>query len=394
MTEKMYEYYAAQDVQPTFADFSGDAELFKYAKLRNDVFFRMSLPPALFRNKDLLEFGPDTGENSLVFAQWGANVTLVEPNKEAHPYIERYFSKFKLELSLKEIVAKSVLDFTPAKLYDIIDAEGFIYTVQPTSAWIAKLHECLRPDGFAIVTYVEMYGGFMELLLKALYQSALRKGTSGHGVELVKQLFLPKWDSIPHTRKIESWFMDVIQNPFVRKKYFIDPAQLLHEMHEGNFRLYSSWPNYKDVLAMNWIKGAYSAKQDNDAAIAYIEQSRLSHFLSTQCMLAAPSPAISEGLAELVGIVDGLIDEPSEAKCRSAIAVLDELLAYLASGQIITSALDAIKAKNILTMIRTAMTLIECGSAEDLIKFCREDKVFIATWGMPNHHGIFQKMSN
>ncbi|MGC8064283.1 hypothetical protein, partial [Salmonella enterica] len=74
----------------------------------------------------------------------------------------------------------------------------------------------------------------------------------------------------------------------VRMKYFIDPAQLLREMHAGHFRLYSAWPNYKDVLAMNWIKGEYRAGDDNEAAIAYIEQSRLSHVLSTQCLLPAP----------------------------------------------------------------------------------------------------------
>ena len=31
MTEKMYEYYAKQDVQPTYADFSSDAELSRIA---------------------------------------------------------------------------------------------------------------------------------------------------------------------------------------------------------------------------------------------------------------------------------------------------------------------------------------------------------------------------
>lgn len=393
MTEKMYEYYAAQDVQPTYADFSGDAELSKYAKLRSSVFFRMSLPPALFRNKDVLEFGPDTGENSLVFAQWGANVTLVEPNRDAHPYIERYFSKFKAESSLREIVAKSVLDFEPARQYDIIDAEGFIYTVQPTSAWISKFHECLVPDGFAIVTYMETYGGFMELLLKALYQTVIRSGAFEHGVDAAKRLFSPKWDSIPHTRKIESWFMDVIQNPFVRQKYFIDSAQLLRDMHEGNFRLYSSWPNYKDVLGMSWIKGEYSAQKDTDAAIAFVEQSRLSHFLSTQCLLPSPSATISNGLADLVAIVDGLIDEASPANGKKGIAILDELLGCLASGQIITSQTDAVKAKNILTMIKTALTLIHDGDADKVISFCREDRTFIETWGMPAHHGVFQKLS-
>ncbi|MFX5521487.1 methyltransferase domain-containing protein, partial [Acinetobacter baumannii] len=92
----------------------------------------------------------DTGENSIVFAQWGARVTLVEPNAEAHPYIRQYFSRFSLESNLTEIVTKSVLDCEPARQYDFVDAEGFIYTVQPTSAWVSKLHECLKPDGIAL----------------------------------------------------------------------------------------------------------------------------------------------------------------------------------------------------------------------------------------------------
>ncbi|MCO4857596.1 class I SAM-dependent methyltransferase [Herbaspirillum sp. WGmk3] len=392
MTEKMYEYYAKQDVQPTYADFSSDAELSRYAQLRKNVFFRLSLPLALFQGKEVLEFGPDTGENSIVFAQWGARVTLVEPNAEAHPYIRQYFSRFSLESNLTEIVTKSVLDFEPARQYDFVDAEGFIYTVQPTSAWVSKLHECLKPDGIALVTYVEKYGSFMELLLKAIYQTALRHGQGEGGIETARHLFLPKWNSIAHTRKIESWFMDVIQNPFVRMKYFIDPAQLLREMHAGHFRLYSAWPNYKDVLAMNWIKGEYRAGDDNEAAIAYIEQSRLSHVLSTQCLLPAPSPTISNQLAELVGIVDGLIDNAAETNCLRAVAILDELIAFLAAGNIIASPEDAAKARTILTMIKTAMTLMGQGKVDELTTFCREDSVFIATWGMPNHHGVFQKL--
>ena len=38
----------------------------------------MSVPPALFRGADVLEFGPDSGENAVVFARWGARLTLVE----------------------------------------------------------------------------------------------------------------------------------------------------------------------------------------------------------------------------------------------------------------------------------------------------------------------------
>ena len=96
----MFEYYAGQEVQPTYADFRDDVALSKYEQLRKLVFARLALPAAIFQSASLLEFGPDTGENSLIFARWGAQLTLVEPNAKAHAYIRRYFAKFGLERTL------------------------------------------------------------------------------------------------------------------------------------------------------------------------------------------------------------------------------------------------------------------------------------------------------
>lgn len=148
--EKMYGYYATQNVRPTWADFGDDAELSKYAALREIMFLRLMLPPAIFAGKRLLEFGPDTGENSLIFAQWGAKLTLVEPSAEAHSYIRSYFSKFGLGARLDDVIAASLLEFSADRKFDVIDAEGFIYTIQPNSAWIKKAGECLQSDGFLI----------------------------------------------------------------------------------------------------------------------------------------------------------------------------------------------------------------------------------------------------
>lgn len=148
MMAGLYDYYLTQTIRPTHADFSSDTQLSKYAELRKNVFSRLTFPSALFSGKRVLEFGPDTGENSLVFAQWGARITLVEPNEEAHSYIRRYFSKFQLIGNLNDVIAASLLEFSTPRKFDIVDAEGFIYTIQPTSAWVKKTAEFLEPGGF------------------------------------------------------------------------------------------------------------------------------------------------------------------------------------------------------------------------------------------------------
>jgi len=386
----LYEYYATQSVRPTYADFGDDAELSKYAELRKNVFYRLMLPPAVFGGKRLLEFGPDTGENSLVFAQWGARLTLVEPNAEAHSYIRRYFSKFGLDARLDDVVAASFLDFTAPHKFDVIDAEGFIYTIQPNSAWIRKTGECLERDGFLIISYMELYGGFIELLLKAIYHQAMRDQAYGAGIETAKQLFLPKWNSIQHTRIIDSWFMDVIENPFVRRKYFIDPVELLKDMHAGGFRLYSSWPNYKDVLAMHWIKAAYYEEDDVRSSISFVEQSRLSHFLGNKCFLPMQSRDLTDNIRMLVEITDGLIDDGSKTACAKAGEYVEKILNGMNSIMPVASRYDLASANSILSMIRKIFELMGKDSADDLINFCRTDGVFISTWGMPSHHAVFQ----
>lgn len=385
--EALYQYYSTQSVRPTYADFDGDAELSSYEALRKNVFYRLMLPPAVFAGKRLLEFGPDTGENSLVFARWGARLTLVEPNTEAHPYIRRYFSKFGLDDHLDGVVAAGLLEFAAPNKFDMIDAEGFIYTIQPNSAWIKKTGECLVRDGFLIVSYMELYGGFMELLLKAIYKRVIRDQAYPAGIETAKLLFLPKWNSVQHTRKIDSWFMDVIENPFVRKKYFIDPVELLKDMHTGGFRLYSSWPNYRDALAMHWIKSPLDHEEEVRASIAFVEQSRLSHLLGRKCFMPSISQELSDNLASLVQMTDGLIDVCSQDAATAAekcVGRIDGLL-----GATDDKNLNA--AREILSMTQTVFQLMQMDEVDRLIEFCRKDKTFISTWGTPAHYAVFQR---
>ena len=50
------------------------------AKRRNLYGRHLGIPLALLRSRPVLEFGPNSGENALVPALWGASLTLVELN--------------------------------------------------------------------------------------------------------------------------------------------------------------------------------------------------------------------------------------------------------------------------------------------------------------------------
>lgn len=390
----LHDYYLTQTIRPTYADFGTNTELSKYAELRKNVFHRLSFPPALFSGKRVLEFGPDTGENALVFAQWGAHLTLVEPNQQAHAYIRNYFSQFQLNDHLDDVIAASLLEFSAQRKFDIIVAEGFIYTIQPTSAWVKKTGEYLESEGFLIISHMELYGAFIELLTKAIYQQVARDPNFGANIETAKRLFLPKWNSVNHTRTFDSWFMDVIENPFVRMKYFIDPVELLRDMHAGGFRLHSSWPNYRDTLAMQWIKAPLNPEDEILAAISFVEQSRLSHLLGCKCFAPEITREQIDSLTLLMQVTDGLIDDRSREACATAgncINNIDDLIKKMNTVSV-TKHEDLNVASEVVAMIRTVFQLMDMDDVNLLVEFCRNDKTFISTWGMPNHYAIFQRI--
>lgn len=393
MTANMYDYYAKQSVRPTFADFDSDAQLSNYAALRKTVFTRLFIPPGFFAGKDVLEFGPDTGENALVLARWGARVTLVEPNVAAHAQIEAYFERFSLKEQLAGVTAESVLGYQPPRRFHAVLAEGFIYTVQPTTAWLEKLAACLARDGLAVVSYMELYGGFLELLIKAIYSNVAGRGGYGAGVDVARKLFQPKWDNIPHTRTFDSWFMDVVENPFVRLSYFLDPADLIAKADSADLALYSSWPSYRDALAVNWLKAPESRSAELASSTAFVERSALSRFLGMKCFLGSASPGILEEMRRLIRETDRLVDVSSPGESALALQHIDNLIRMVRDyGDLVVDDLAA--AMRTLEMYRTAIRLMDSKDAGDLIAFCRNDEQFVKQWGMPANHVVLRNVGS
>ena len=393
--EKLFNYYERQDVLPTFGNFKSAAELDAYASQRRELFSdKLVLPPRLFRDAEVLEFGPDSGENALVFAGWGANMTLAEPNRHAHPKIEAYFAHFGLTDRLRELALADVEGFRSERRYDIIDAEGFIYTVQPTENWLGIFHGLLNPDGFAVVSYYERYGGFFELALKAIH--AAGKALLGRpALETAKTLFEAKWNSIPHTRSFDSWLMDVLENPFVRHRYFLDAAALCTAAHEQGFDIHSAWPAYRDSLDVYWHKKVLSADEKLRRAARHLDRSRLSFLGGRKLYLvgkADAAAAISASIETLVLDVDAMIDDPLGESLPRVVANLASL-----REAVRTTAILADDASDIETIVATLdsfhriFSAIERGDASAVAALTQTDPAFINTWGQPAHFFVIRK---
>jgi SAM-dependent methyltransferase len=392
---KLFHYYETQSVLPTFGNLRSPAELEAYAAQRRELFAdKLMLPPALFRGADLLEFGPDSGENAMVFAGWGAQLTLVEPNRHAHEKIRAYFSRFILTDRLSELILTDVEGFSTGRAFDIVDAEGFIYTVQPTEKWLHIFHRLLKPNGYAIVFYYERYGGFFELALKAIH-AAGKVLVDSSPLEAARRLFDKKWNSIPHTRSFESWLMDVLENPFVRYRYFIDAPSLCTAADEVGFDIHAAWPSYRDTLDVYWHKKILSHEEKLRRTVHHLSRSRLSFLAGRKLYLvgdADAAGAISASIQELVLDVDRLIDDPFGESLRSVISRLTVLRETISTTALLADdAADIAAITSTLDSFRRIFEAVARRDATALTDLTQTDPAFIDSWGQPAHFLVLRK---
>lgn len=392
---KLFQYYERQELLPTFGNFKGPGDLERYAEGRRKFFRdKLLLPLRTFRDADLLEFGPDSGENALVFGQWGANLTLVEPNSKAVGQIRRYFEQFDLAARLRELVSADVAGFRSEQKFDVIDAEGFIYTIHPTESWLSIFAALMRPDGYGVVSYYERYGGLFELTLKAIH-AAVKVLSGKPSEESAGLVFKTKWDSIPHTRAFASWVMDVMENPFVRLKYFLDATELVRQIHAQGFAMHSSWPTYADPLMIVWHKSEIADEILVEKSVRHLERSRLSFAAGRKLYLAGDAETVDRiagGLERLVVDVDALIEDPFGARLTPFIDGLGALARQIQETPVVADNSSAVAAyRDTLVAVQRIFTLIRDKDLPGLIALTSSDPAFIAEWGMPNHFLVMRR---
>lgn len=396
---KMYEYYQDLDLLPTFGDLRDVAALDNFGKIRVDLFSnKLMMPLRLLEGANVLHVGPDSGEHSLVFARWGADLTLVEPNPIAVKQINTYFDRFGLEDRLKDFHQTDIAGFSEKSnepSFDIVDAEGFIYTLQPASDWLRTFHQSLKTDGLLVVSYYSRMGGFFELCLRAFHR-AVRDLTGKDAEAAAWMLFEAKWNSIPHDKPFKFWVLDMLENPYVRARYFMDPSELCKDAEEVGYTLYSSWPTLRDPLDIYWHKSTTIDHEQMASPGSHLARSCLSHFTGRKMYLTTPDAQevskVMEILDTLVDQMDLLIDGLDDAVLSRCADLLHELGAMIPSLEMMTDSPNTkTQVASLLSKLEEVVGWIKDGNVEDLIQLTNNDIDFIHTWGLPTHFAVYRK---
>jgi hypothetical protein len=396
-SNKLHLYYRQKGILPTHARFASNEDLDKYQAFRENLFCnKLHIPLQMFKGVKLIEFGPDSGENALIFAKWGASLTLVEPNPNAWPKISGYFEKFDLKDKLNSLVKTDLEGFQTTEKFQFIDAEAGIFTIKPGSVWIELFDKILEENGLFVISYMEIYGSLLELFLKLIYVRA--RGVLGGGSNNIAwRLFQAKWDSIAHTRSFDQWVTDVLDNPFIRLNYFLSAGALCLQLLKSGFYLYSSWPNYIDTMDVYWHKKEFSPEDKLANNLAFISRSNLSFTFGKKLFFASESLQDVEAINSLLWEIVSLVDKSIDVFDRSSIEKCNDLLGrvkyfILNKPIIVNSCRDKQEALQLTESVSRILKLLIAGDIDSLISFCNSDYVFIKSWGLPTHFAVFKKL--
>lgn len=384
-----HQYYARRNFFSTFRGISSNDEMLEHTRKRNILFEeKLQLPSIIFRNSEVLEFGTDTGENAVAFANLGAYLTLVEPNRKAHSKILGHFRSFQQEDRIRALVDSDLLSFSDERQYDFIDAEGFIYTVKPTEAWLKIFAKQLRPGGLFLISYIERHGAFVEASMKAAHR-VLLDITGAHSEVAAEQLFASKWRAFPSSRPFSTWIKDILESPFIRQKYFLDGGELCRAALAHGFVLHSSWPVYHDATSVYWFKHSPPPEERLTHDLEQIARARIGHMLGCRAWLVRGLEQALPLIAALVDDVDCLVEASNNELAEKVALNIDQLCQLINGDNALT---DGDRPKRILTMLANLFRLLAAGNAEAISSFCNSDPTFIAEWGLPSHFAVFRKI--
>lgn len=307
--DSLVEYYKGHSFNPVLIRVENpDVWSSHFAKRRNLYDRHLGIPLGLMRGARILEFGPNSGENALLPALFGARLTLVEPNPQVLPRLRSLFEKFGLSDRLEAVECAGIGDYTPPNSdgFDVVMAEGFLYTLSNRVEMLRKIAQHVASGRFGVISYNDRIGGLLELLRRAYLHRACRL----HGIDdvngeeslaLARVLFAEDFARLNSSRTLEAWWRDNLVNPFYAPEYLWSLPEVLDIVESEGCEFHGCSPVWTTIEHFNWYKNVQSTANRREQLLSEW-RSRLGYFLTglppEQVALDA-KPAAVEAAADL-----------------------------------------------------------------------------------------------
>jgi hypothetical protein len=284
-----------------------------FAKRRNLYERHLGLPLPLLRGARVLEFGPNSGENCLVPALFGSRLTLVEPNDQVLPRLRQLFDQFGLAGQIDAVHCQTMDAFTSEQTFDLVIAEGFLYTLANRDVLLRKMIRLIGPGKYGVISINDQYGGLIELLRRAiLFRACLLSGIkdvqSEPSLRLARQLYADDFARLNSSRTFGAWWKDTLVNPFYVTEYLWSFPAVLAILRDEGCDFYSSSPVWATSEHYKWYKNLTPPADRYDSVLRDWRASLAYFITGIRPARGREEPAEAEVVDALAAVTAGLSD--------------------------------------------------------------------------------------
>lgn len=253
----LLKYYIENKINPVPIKFHTKKDYENhFIKRENLIQNHLKIPLGLIKNLKYLEFGPNTAENACFFANYNAEIFLVEPNVNTHKIIKKNFHNIGKLKQLKQLSSKTLEDYSSKKKFDLVIAEGFLNTLNKREKYLKKLSNYLNNKSILIINFDDKFGGLFEqiksyLLLKICNLKSINK-LSKESYKLSKTLFYNEFKKLKTSRNFHAWWADQLVNSFASNTWSL--REIIKFANKNKLKIYSTSPMFDESNNFQWYK--------------------------------------------------------------------------------------------------------------------------------------------
>jgi SAM-dependent methyltransferase len=205
-------------------------DLSAHFERRDSLFRHCNIYPFLIKDKDVLEFGPGTGHNSIhIKANGPAFYQMVDGFEVSIQKTRENIEKYHPENDNCEFTHSTINGFQTERSFDFVLCEGLLGTQLDPESLVKKISSFVGPSGVMLISVNDDVSVLSESLRRilAILLSSGKKLDFQQKVTLFSSYFANDIASLRGmTRSIEDWVIDNIIQPNLGKMLSIEDAIL------------------------------------------------------------------------------------------------------------------------------------------------------------------------
>lgn len=264
-TRPFLDFYVSHDIIPVHQDLS---DIENHVFRRNYLYRTLGLPPSLFKNASVIEFGPGTGDNAVATSLYGLDkYFLVDGNPASVRELNKKRNLGTIRATACEVVESDIYDYIDNNKYDVVICEGLIPGQGRPKQFLDHISSFCTQGGVVIFTTIS-YISLLAELCRRVFRPAIvtARETFELQVQIASLLFKDHLSTFGvSTRSIEDWVQDNILHDWLVSEGQVFSLMDAIEVFDNRFQFHSSSPRF--LVDDRWYKAVGRASDDFNALV-------------------------------------------------------------------------------------------------------------------------------